>query len=210
VKDLTLSCVALGLLVAGALVIVTCSDLAQKFGRAESSREPLLEAGSGDGERISGLGLAASVGLFGGSILVPLKFVPAELSGLPCVPSFGLGALVTGLLVTAIYWYLSLRPSGKASKVAGDTLGAGILSGAIWNAGNICSIVAQEPPFSLSYGIAYPILQCALFFGGLWGIYVFKEHLEHRNRRLRARRLRAPPWASSGLVQQCSLRVSFC
>mmetsp|Transcript_62535 Transcript_62535/g.116261 ORF Transcript_62535/g.116261 Transcript_62535/m.116261 type:complete len:419 (+) Transcript_62535:80-1336(+) len=176
VKDLTLSFVALGLLVAGALVIVTCSDLAEKFGRADSSREqPLLEGGPDAAERVSGLGLAASVGLFGGSILVPLKFVPAELSGLPCVPSFGLGALVTGFLVTALYWYASLRPRGQAAKVAGDTLGAGVLSGAIWNAGNICSIVAQEPPFSLSYGIAYPILQCALFFGGLWGIYVFKE-----------------------------------
>eukprot|EP00971_Amphidinium_carterae_P196535 3900129-Amphidinium_carterae.1 len=54
-----------------------------------SRSAPCEEAGSGDGERISGLGLAASVGLFGGSILVPLKFVPAELSGLPCVPSFG-------------------------------------------------------------------------------------------------------------------------
>lgn len=41
--------------------------------------------------------------------------------------------------------------------------------------GNVCSVIAQSPPFSLPYGVAYPILQCALFFGGLWGIYVFKE-----------------------------------
>ena len=41
--------------------------------------------------------------------------------------------------------------------------------------GNVCSVIAQNPPFSLPYGVAYPILQCALFFGGLWGIYVFKE-----------------------------------
>lgn len=39
----------------------------------------------------------------------------------------------------------------------------------------MCSVIAQSPPFSLPYGVAYPILQCALFFGGLWGIYAFKE-----------------------------------
>ena len=41
--------------------------------------------------------------------------------------------------------------------------------------GNVASVIAQSPPFLLPYGVAYPILQCALVFGGLWGIYVFKE-----------------------------------
>ena len=41
--------------------------------------------------------------------------------------------------------------------------------------GNVCSVIAQNPPFSLPYGVAYPILQCALVFGGLWGIYAFSR-----------------------------------
>ena len=42
----------------------------------------------------------------------------------------------------------------------------------MWNAGNVCSIFAIA---GIGYGTAYPILQCALFFGGLWGIFVFRE-----------------------------------
>lgn len=36
----------------------------------------------------------------------------------------------------------------------------------------MCQIIAIP---ALSYSVAYPILQCALFVAGLWGIFVFKE-----------------------------------
>jgi len=52
---------------------------------------------------------------------------------------------------------------------------SGILSGVLWNIGNVCSTISQNAPYNLPYGISYPILQCALVFGGLWGIYIFKE-----------------------------------
>lgn len=187
VKDLALSLVAVLLLVAGAYVAVSCGPISEGLfpqdSSAASSREPLASeadtTAAGEDEasastRISGLLFAMSVGLFGGSVLVPFKFIPPEAAGLAALPSFGLGALLAGALVTGVYWKAVKNEAG-APAVPGDALGAGVLSGLIWNLGNICSIVAQSPPFSLAYGLAYPILQCALFFGGLWGIFVFKE-----------------------------------
>jgi len=105
---------------------------------------------------------------------VPFKFIPPEASGLAAVPAFGAGALIAGALVTAAYWKGVKGEQGLPS-IPGDALVAGLASGTLWNAGNVCSIIAQSPPLSLPYGIAYPILQCALFFGGLLGIFVFKE-----------------------------------
>merc|ERR1712187_324104 len=82
-------------------------------------------------------------------------------------PSFGLGALL-GTVVAFIHAGGCFRPTGSATIT-------GLCSGATWNAGNICNIIAQNPPYSLPFGIAYPILQCAMLFGGLWGIIVFRE-----------------------------------
>ena len=32
-----------------------------------------------------------------------------------------------------------------------------------------------EGSSGLSYGVAYPIMQCALFVSGIWGVFLFKE-----------------------------------
>lgn len=186
VKDLTGSLVAVLLLVAGAFIAVSSGPIAKALlpGDEAAAAPEQLAAGADDeasdgGEadassRVLGLLFALSVGLFGGSVLVPFKFVPPEAAGLAALPSFGLGALLAGAAVTAVYWK-AIKNEPGAPAVPVDALGAGVLSGLVWNLGNTCSIVAQSPPFSLAYGLAYPILQCALFFGGLWGIFVFKE-----------------------------------
>lgn len=179
VGDLSLSLVALLLLVAGALVIVNCDSIAEGVGGAKANEAAATDTteaqdAGGLGERATGILCALAVGLFGGSVLVPFKFVPPEAAGLNAVPSFGLGALLAGALVTAGYWR-GVKGEADAPSIPTDALLAGLASGAIWNAGNVCSIIAQSPPLSLPYGIAYPILQCALFFGGLLGIYVFQE-----------------------------------
>ncbi|CAE7677350.1 unnamed protein product [Symbiodinium necroappetens] len=138
---------------------------------------PLLPGDTSEGsgsERAAGIGSALAVGVFGGSVLVPFKFIPPESAGLTAIPSFGIGALVAGVLVTLAYWK-GIKQEKDWPTVATDQVLAGLASGLIWNAGNVCSVIAQSPPFSLPYGVAYPILQCALFFGGLWGIYAFKE-----------------------------------
>jgi len=176
VADLPRSLAALALLVTGALVIVNCETLAELSSDSTEEGEqigsPADEAAVAD--RPAGIASALAVGLFGGSVLVPFKYVPPEAAGLAAVPSFGLGALIAGIVVTLAYWKGVKKAEGLPSAPA-DAFVAGLASGFLWNAGNVCSILAQSPPFSLPYGIAYPILQCALFFGGLWGIYVFKE-----------------------------------
>jgi len=178
VQDLALSLVALGLLVAGALTIVNCDAIANFFSpAADSGSETTSESDQEDvaaGDKATGIACALAVGLFGGSVLVPFKFVPPEAAGLTAVPSFGIGALVAGVVVTLAYWSVIKGKQGLPSAAADASL-AGLASGAVWNAGNVCSIVAQSPPLSLAYGIAYPILQCALVFGGLLGIFVYNE-----------------------------------
>ena len=47
-----------------------------------------------------------------------------------------------------------------------------MVSGTIWNIGNVGSIYGIQ---DVGYAIAYPLMQTALFVGGLWGILAFKE-----------------------------------
>ena len=54
------------------------------------------------------------------------------------------------------------------------TLWAGLCSGVVWNLGNISSLLAMKV-YGVPFGIAYPILQCALVVGGLIGIFGFGE-----------------------------------
>ena len=49
---------------------------------------------------------------------------------------------------------------------------AGVCSGVLWNVGNGLSIAAIP---RLGYAVAYPLLQCSLLVGGLWGVFCFGE-----------------------------------
>lgn len=164
------------LLVAGALIIVNCDSIAGRLSGANPVGSGYIEAEAeaSASDRTAGIASALAVGLFGGSVLVPFKYIPPDVAGLAAIPSFGLGALIAGIVVTFAYWK-GIQKEPGFPQLSLDQIGAGLASGLLWNAGNVCSVIAQSPPFSLPYGVAYPILQCALFFGGLWGIYVFKE-----------------------------------
>jgi len=204
VQNVPLTVLALVLLVGGALIAVSAEQLAQAFRsspypvatrRQTDDNVETREISAGvlraelDGEgrpvdpqgetvnaasRLVGLASAASVGLFGGSVLVPFKFVPADKAGLTNILSFGIGAALCGFLVSAGYWFF-VRCERKMPPLSWVSVLSGILSGVLWNIGNVCSTISQNAPYNLPYGISYPILQCALVFGGLWGIYIFKE-----------------------------------
>ena len=123
--------------------------------------------------RLLGTVYAICVGLFGGSILVPLSFLPDEfkgIKGLGIIPSFGTGSFIMGTLIAAIL-RLCKGPVTLAPK---QTLWAGLVSGSIWQIGNICQIVAQSY-YGLPYAISYPIFQASLVFAGFLGIVLFKE-----------------------------------
>eukprot|EP01012_Entosiphon_sulcatum_P019567 TRINITY_DN2447_c0_g1_i1.p1 TRINITY_DN2447_c0_g1~~TRINITY_DN2447_c0_g1_i1.p1 ORF type:complete len:348 (-),score=52.89 TRINITY_DN2447_c0_g1_i1:423-1466(-) len=184
-RNVPLSLMALALLTVGCLGIVYCRELATKFCPAENEESARLYSNleevasetsvNAHAETATknplGFVFALLVGVFGGSVLVPLSFVPAEASGIAFVPSFGLGALVAGCIVTPVPFLVRRqRPEFHIKQ----TLWAGVLAGCIWNMSNICSILAMNYAL-VPYGVAYPLLQCALTFSGLWGIFIFKE-----------------------------------
>mmetsp|Transcript_117069 Transcript_117069/g.342916 ORF Transcript_117069/g.342916 Transcript_117069/m.342916 type:complete len:696 (+) Transcript_117069:62-2149(+) len=137
--------------------------------------------GSNAAGRAVGLAFAVLTGFFGGSVLAPAAYIGKNLQGLRLLPSFGVAAAAVGVLVSLAYWVALRRKPllGLIRQFRPEVLGYGILSGIFWNLGNICQVVAQSS-FGLSYGIAYPILQCALLFSGIWGIYFFKEQPDRR------------------------------
>lgn len=139
----------------------------------EASLESRKESSSGQ-SFILGMICALLVGVFGGSILVPMSFVDDDLSGLAFLPSFGLGGVIASTIITVAYYTFvkKMNPFTDGNTFTTGGLFWGMLSGIIWNGGNICSIFAIT---GIGYATAYPILQCALFFGGLWGIFVFRE-----------------------------------
>ena len=124
--------------------------------------------------RAAGTASALLVGLFGGSVLVPSKFAPPEVSGFALLPSFGLGALCASTLVCVAY-AVACRCRGEPVLLGGRAaLAAGLASGVVWNAGNACAIYAMGDG-GLNYGVAYPLVQCALLVSGLLGICAFGE-----------------------------------
>ena len=143
--------------------------------REDCALQPQLRAAHpAKSARATGLFAAVGVGLFGGSILVPLAYLDDQLAALP---SFGLGALLGGALLTSTFYAGAHRRGEAPALELRSTLWAGLLSGLVWNAGNLCQIIAMGV-YALPYGIAYPILQAALMVSGLLGIFVFREIVE--------------------------------
>ena len=154
---------------------------------ATEAPPPVRESDGGtsppQGLPLVGLAAAILVGMFGGSILVPLGFLGSDYDGvkaLAFLPSFGLGSLL-GSLLLGLAWHA--YTSGAACASLGSlipklgtrsTLLAGIASGVVWNCGNVCQLIAQQV-YGVPYGVAYPILQASLVVGGLLGIFVFGE-----------------------------------
>jgi glucose uptake protein GlcU len=122
--------------------------------------------------RLYGSVCALVVGLFGGSILMPLQMAPSSVRGLEFVPSFGLGTLFVAPLITLPYMWLSRSSGSRGHWAVRETFLPGLAAGAVWNAANVCSIFATK---SLGYAVAYPLMQCAIVVAAAWGILVFKE-----------------------------------
>lgn len=190
-----LSSVGLLILIFGVVVIAFSEKLGQKLfpGSSHDISNALLISNSGGSSSTAaskdtdendaqkafdpalkqrGVIYALTVGLFGGSILAPLNYVPPEQAGLVFVPSFGLGAFMAASIVLSIVVYLNGKNDGPPIVFNWQWgLPLGILSGTIFQLSNVFSIVAIP---TLGYGLAYPLLQCAIFFSGIWSdLYIF-------------------------------------
>ena len=188
------------LLVVGIFIVANCHQLeafvSRKFAsetklldEIQSQRDVELPTSSVDGlsdSRVSaipvhsidpnkgnvtlGVIYAVLTGVAGGTILVPLHFVPTLQSGFIFIPSFGVGTIVGStfiLLVTYFYDGLKFPPFH-----AKQTAIYGILSGVIWNLNNILTVIAIP---ILGFALAFPLVQLAILVGGTWGIFLFGE-----------------------------------
>ncbi|CEM31581.1 unnamed protein product [Vitrella brassicaformis CCMP3155] len=120
--------------------------------------------------KLVGLGVSVLTGVFGGSILVPKHYVPKSADGIAFLPSFAVGVVAFMVLVMGVY--VTVITKRRVQWHVQAALLPGLISGCLWNLGNICSIAAIP---RLGYSVAYPLLQCALLISGLLGIVVFRE-----------------------------------
>jgi len=184
-----MSLVAIGMIVLGCIGIIYVDDLGNAlFCEKQNKYVEMIDDGIGKvtgsasaaAKKALGIFYAICVGCFGGSMLVPLSFVPPELAGikgLAFVPSFGIGSLLAGTSIMALYWALGACGAIKRDPIKLEpraTLWAGLTSGTIWQFGNVCQVVAQSF-YGLPYAIAYPIFQASLVMAGLLGVVVFNE-----------------------------------
>lgn len=81
-------------------------------------------------------------GFAGGLILFPMKFAPKDSQGLPYLLSMSIGVLLAAPLCLLVQNYFPLGLSTMEQFNA--SMAPAMLSGLIWNFGNIFSIVATQ------------------------------------------------------------------
>ena len=148
-------------------------------GGAQSSSDGGGGGGSGGGRSaaasclnlITGFIAACTTGIFGGICLLPMSFADDKFQNLAFLPSFGIGVILTAPLVALVYFGI-IRRCTRPEWHWRVALLPGMLSGLIWNLSNVSSIFGI---IGLGFSVAYPLMQCALFFAGLWGVFLFKE-----------------------------------
>ena len=119
---------------------------------------------------IQGVVYAILCGLFGGSSLVPIYYIPVAHAGFAMYPGFGLGALITAPCVLLGYCRYYKLPFPQFGFNA--ALYAGVVAGIIWMAN--CAFTIGAIPV-LGYSVAFPLVHCSVFVSGLWGIYLYQE-----------------------------------
>jgi hypothetical protein len=119
---------------------------------------------------VIGIGLCGLLGLFNGSTLVPLHYVPPEASGINFVMSFAIGVLVVTPIIAIPYFafYKKSWPQLLPKEMTIYPLAAGFM----WNIGNFTSIFAT---LALGQAIGFTLTQLALVPASMWGILFFKE-----------------------------------
>jgi hypothetical protein len=129
------------------------------------------------------LGILAAMigtGIYGGSIMAPMKWAPDDAKGLGYLISFGIGASI----VTMSLWIVRFAYSAHRHKsfVKGYQILPsfhlrkmwlhGGTAGLLWSIGNFFSIISVD---YLGEGVGYSVVQSSMLVAGLWGIFYFKE-----------------------------------
>ena len=131
-------------------------------------------------KRKLGMLAAAFCGLYGGSILAPMKFCNSDTKGTHYLMSFSIGASIVtvSLWVFRYLFYVRRHRSFFKAYLALPSFHlrtmwlAGGVSGLLWSIGNYFSLISV---FYLGEGVGYPLVQTSIIVSGIWGIFYFKE-----------------------------------
>lgn len=146
----------------------------------ELSDSHIVCFGSKWSRRTLGILSATFSGVYGGSIMVPMKWAPDDAKGMGYLISFAIGAATVNLSFWIIRGLYLSRRMGSFS--AGyDALPSmhfrkmwryGGACGLLWSIGNFFSILSVE---FLGEGVGYSVVQSSILVSGLWGIFYFHE-----------------------------------
>lgn len=129
-----------------------------------------------------GLGVLAAMfnGIYGGSIMVPMKWAPPHARGAAYVISFAIGASIVTVGLWASRYIILYERHCSFSKAYCELPSFhfrkmwfhGGLCGLLWSIGNFFSIVSVQ---YLGEGVGYSVVQANMLISGLWGIIYFHE-----------------------------------
>eukprot|EP00980_Cylindrotheca_fusiformis_P006646 scaffold1390_cov138-Cylindrotheca_fusiformis.AAC.49 len=130
--------------------------------------------------RTLGILAAMFTGIYGGSILAPMKFAPADAKGSHFLLSFAIGASIVNLSIWVVRCFFLLHRHGSMSRAYAALPSFhfrkmwlyGGACGTLWSIGNAFSILSVE---FLGEGVGYSVVQSSMLVSGLWGIFYFKE-----------------------------------
>lgn len=123
-----------------------------------ASGMPLVRVGENKGKDIKGYVLTVMAGILWGSLFVPIRMF-SELETSFFSMSLAIFIIGIGILIATRHFRKK------------ETL-TGIVSGAIWNVGNVASFLAVA---AIGLTVGYPLTQLALLFNVSWGLLYFKE-----------------------------------
>lgn len=127
----------------------------------------------------AGVMVSTCGGIWGGSVMIPMKMCQADTSGLGYLVSFSTGAFI----VTWNFWILRLLYNIWYHRSVMDGYQAlpsfhlkemfvpGVFSGLVWSTGHFFSIISVH---YLGAGVGYCVVQASMLVGGFWGICYFR------------------------------------
>ncbi|KAL2612270.1 hypothetical protein R1flu_023962 [Riccia fluitans] len=126
-----------------------------------------------DNKFFQGVLYSVLVGVSNGSFLIPFKYANKETHGVEYLVSFGIGALTVSSLILGVYSLLQIylgKPAPSFHFRA--AMGPGLLTGVLWSAGNVCSIVTTQ---YLGMALGWPLVQCQLLVSAMWAVFYYEE-----------------------------------
>lgn len=131
-------------------------------------------------KRHTGMIVAGVFGIWGGSIMAPMKACGSEFQGSSFLISFGIGSAIVNVFAWVMRYLYNVHVY-QDYRIAFDKLPSlhfnvmwrpGFLSGLLWSVGNFFSLISV---YYLGQGVGYPLVQSQMLISGLWGILYFEE-----------------------------------